>query len=91
MKNIICQNCGWMHFAKTEQSIREHAQLFKDYFDTLGENAYSKTGYKDFSVEEAVEKQKKCFKCGATDLKVATQEEIDNIPTLSTIQAIIFE
>lgn len=89
MKYVICNACGWIHFAKSESSIREHAQLAKTYFESLPECEQEKSGYKEFSVESAVEKQKRCFRCGSVDIREAKENE--RPPELSTIQSIIFD
>lgn len=87
MNYIICKDCGWIHFAKTEKEVRDNAQKVKDYIDNLEKDI--KEEYVSFSVESSVEKQKKCFRCSSKALRTATENE--KPPVLATIQAIIFE
>lgn len=89
MQYIICEKCGWIHFSKPEKEMREHLEKFEQYIKSLNQETQKERGYTNFSIEEMIEKEKRCFRCGSDSLRLAKENE--RPPELSTIQAIIFE
>lgn len=87
MQYIVCKNCGWFHFATTEEKVKENAKKIQDYIATLEKNI--KNDYEGFSVERSVEKQKKCFSCSSNELRMANENEQPS--ELATIQSVIYK
>lgn len=89
MKYVICKKCSWIHIAKSETEIKEHLEAFQHYIDSLESSQKQQEPYKSFSVSKSLTKQKLCFRCNSSELRLAIDNERPSM--LANIQAIIFE
>lgn len=90
MKTMVCNQCGWAHFPRTEAEVLQEARDFKAYFDRLTpDEQFSSYRRNEYSVEQAVARSKHCFHCGNSNTNFHEETPEDNIPDGVTLQGII--
>jgi predicted nucleic-acid-binding Zn-ribbon protein len=90
MTTMVCNKCGHAHFRRTEDEVTVEANNFKRYFDGLSDEDRQKYyGGRGYEVADAIEQQKKCFRCGGPNTEFHEETPEDRIPAGVTLQGII--
>jgi hypothetical protein len=85
MKQVTCNNCGWVHFAVTREYAENQTEDFNKYFDSLSVEDRNKyySGRKS-----TIRSYEHCFRCDNPYTDFSPAEEGD-CPDGCTIQPII--
>jgi hypothetical protein len=87
MSTVKCGTCGWYHFERSRAEVVQEAEEFLLYYNTQPELVQLQYGKGPFSVEHNVQRQEKCFHCGASYKDFVADD--GNCPTGCTIQSVI--
>ncbi len=87
MPLVECPKCGWVHFAVTEEYVREWERDWAKFWPTLDEGGRDAYGLPDGPPERTGFLE--CFRCGnqTTSSFVPSQKNVDG----HTIQPILWE
>lgn len=83
MREVTCNNCGWVHMAVTRSYAVNQVKEFNDFYETLS------TEYKcNYAGPASIGSYEKCFYCGGSYLNFREFKEGD-CPDGVTIQPIL--
>jgi hypothetical protein len=92
-----CNKCNWFHFPISREQAMKDAKSFELYINAQSDEVKKSFGLgklsqdgKEYSIDDAIKRQEKCFKCG-NNYKDFRDEDENKCPIGVTIQGIISE